>query len=142
MKAIGNARANAIFEHTMFPPWKKPPPTCDRATREKWIQAKYHQKLFLNPARPEQPEKDLYLAAKANDVISILSLIAYGVNVEHLHDHDHCRSALHIAVISGSLLAAELLLLNRANVNTKDSTGSSPLHYVCTIGNIGDLIQY
>ncbi len=54
MIAIGNANANRTFEFKIFPPYSKPSPKCDRETREKWIRAKYKDRLFVDhSSRPD-----------------------------------------------------------------------------------------
>lgn len=46
LRAVGNARANACFEHALLDGWNKPAPAEGRATREKFITAKYVWKGF------------------------------------------------------------------------------------------------
>jgi hypothetical protein len=56
MVAIGNERANKIFEAEIPSTVTKPNPTTDRNTRERFIRLKYEKKAFTpkSLARPEE----------------------------------------------------------------------------------------
>jgi hypothetical protein len=51
MKAMGNKNVNDIFESKITEGWTKPEPSADRATKEKWIKAKYQDRKFVTPAK-------------------------------------------------------------------------------------------
>jgi len=55
---MGNKHANQIWEYNIKPQYRKPLPGDFSTTKEKWIFAKYHEKLFSNP---------LYVKKNGND---------------------------------------------------------------------------
>lgn len=116
MEAVGNAKANKIWEFTVGAHYPKPNPKSSKDMRERWIWAKYHQKIFVNPVVPPDSEKVprtaifityvfklMYNAAKKNDVVTILSLLAQGVDIDCHNKADKSMTPLHAAVQESKL---------------------------------------
>jgi len=135
MGSIGNANANKIFEFVVMSPWQKPNSKSTREVREKWIRAKYEKKLFVNPVIPKDAPSQLHLAAKKNDFLGVLQLLAQGVDVDSPMKTDRNKTVLHTAVAEGSFLCVELLVLNRANIAATDAHGWTAFHYAAENGD-------
>jgi hypothetical protein len=60
VEKIGNADVNSVFEETVPVTAKKPDPSADRESREKWIIDKYvHKKFVKRLPRPAPPSPSL-----------------------------------------------------------------------------------
>ncbi|NWW48389.1 AGAP3 protein, partial [Pedionomus torquatus] len=83
MTAIGNALANAVWEGAVEG-YPKPTPESSREEKERWIRAKYEQKLFLAPL----PQSDIPLgqqllrAVVEDDLRLVVTLLAHGTKEE------------------------------------------------------------
>jgi hypothetical protein len=71
-----------------------------RTVRERWIRAKYEQKLFLSPEKIPDPEKELFVAAKKNEYLRLLELLVRGVGCDFPWEEK--KTALHVAIEQGS----------------------------------------
>jgi len=129
MKAVGNAEVNKIYEGTIVEPFIKLIPSSTRSDREKYIAAKYKEKLFLTKSKlnSEESQKLLRLACEDTDLVEIVRLIAQGANVKHQYKDN--KTLIHFMVESDNLLVIEVLLLNSAKLNSQDNQGKTPLHY-------------
>jgi len=130
---IGNEGVNSIFEHSIPSSWTKPTAKIDRATKEKFIKAKYEQKLFINPEKPLKIRKAFFSAVKRNDVLLTLQLLAQGAEIDSVNRKE--RTALHVSIAKGNLECVELLILNRANTLLVDSKGWTILHHAVAKGD-------
>ena len=158
MSNLGNDTGRAVFEHSLPSTIARPAPTAERAVREKWIRDKYQHTFYVEP-QPEngEPNEVRFLrAVRQSDYAAMLWCIAHKVDI-NFHDPDeNSVSALHIAVLvrsrtcteqwqnSLSVVApadrmsptqnqnapiVELLLLNGADADSRDSDAWTPLHH-------------
>ncbi|XP_034243344.1 arf-GAP with coiled-coil, ANK repeat and PH domain-containing protein 2 isoform X2 [Thrips palmi] len=81
------------------------------------------------------PDMLLYMAAAAHNLPVMCEAFALGANKTWINPKDHNRSPLHQAVLSGSVMACEYLLLNGASINSQDSKGKTPLHLATEQGH-------
>eukprot|EP01137_Pigoraptor_chileana_P029896 Opistho-2@15746 len=152
----GNALLNDVYEHTIVYSIEhtKPLPDATSAERERFIMAKYIDRLFVEPyhqashsvAGPdgwvEFKDSDLddivramgqglYDAAAANDLRSIIRLLALGVEINFsLQDEDAAgKTPLFAAASAGNLPALLILLENGADPCAVDGDGHTPLYY-------------
>ncbi|XP_024144833.1 arf-GAP with GTPase, ANK repeat and PH domain-containing protein 1 isoform X1 [Oryzias melastigma] len=132
MSAIGNEVANSVWEANAQGRMK-PGPDATREERERWIRAKYEQRLFLAPL----PSTDLSLgqqllrATAEEDQRSVVLLLAHGsrqqVN-ETCGDGDG-RNALHLASLKGNVILAQLLIWYGVDLMARDACGNSAMAY-------------
>lgn len=91
-----------------------------REERERWIRAKYEQRLFLAslPCADVSLGQQLLRATADEDLRAVVLLLAHGsrqqVN-ETLGDADG-RNALHLAAHKGNIVITQLLIWVRVNV--------------------------
>lgn len=141
MVAIGNERANAIFEAFIPSDIQKPDPQSDRNYREKYIKQKYVEHRFVkqeeDPSVKDLSEENelLYSLAKSGDVVDVLKSLASGADVNYTNEEDGGKTPLHVATIESNVLVVLLLTQNRANVNAQDQLQKTPLHYAALHGN-------
>jgi len=138
--SIGNVRANQIFEFRVQAPWSKPLAKSDRDSKEKWIRAKYQQKLFIDPSKPVDIESQFYLAATVNDHLKLLRLLMQGADIDFQNRSESNQTALHAALASGSFASVQLLTLNRSNIGIVDVRGRNAFHYAAEYGNPSAII--
>lgn len=138
--AIGNVRANQIWEAGISSQkgWQKPSKSADRKTREDWIKSKYMWKGFLEfndsekeEERIEKFSQDLFEAAARGNVIEAASAIAHGGSVDWANPASNFKTPLHVCALCrrpeksctmwSAIVCAELLLQNRAKMNTLDA---------------------
>ncbi|XP_011163898.2 arf-GAP with coiled-coil, ANK repeat and PH domain-containing protein 2 [Solenopsis invicta] len=81
------------------------------------------------------PEMLLYKAATAHNLPVMCAALAAGADKLWSNVNDKSRSALHQAIISGSVMSCEYLLLNGARINCQDSEGKTPLHLATELGH-------
>ncbi|ELK14361.1 Arf-GAP with GTPase, ANK repeat and PH domain-containing protein 1 [Pteropus alecto] len=113
MSSIGNELANSVWEENSQGR-TKPSVDSTREERERWIRAKYEQKLFLAPLPCTELSLGQHLlrATADEDLRAVILLLAHGsrdeVN-ETCGDVDG-RTALHVACRKGNVVLAQLLL--------------------------------
>ncbi|XP_011152724.1 arf-GAP with coiled-coil, ANK repeat and PH domain-containing protein 2 isoform X2 [Harpegnathos saltator] len=81
------------------------------------------------------PDMLLYKAAAAHNLPVMCAALAAGADKLWSNVHDKSRSALHQAIISGSVMSCEYLLLNGARINSRDADGKTPLYLATELGH-------
>ncbi|XP_012055536.1 PREDICTED: arf-GAP with coiled-coil, ANK repeat and PH domain-containing protein 2 [Atta cephalotes] len=81
------------------------------------------------------PEMLLYKAAAAHNLPVMCAALAAGADKLWSNVNDKSRSSLHQAIISGSVMSCEYLLLNGARINYQDAEGKTPLHLATELGH-------
>ncbi|XP_071557188.1 arf-GAP with coiled-coil, ANK repeat and PH domain-containing protein 2 [Temnothorax nylanderi] len=81
------------------------------------------------------PEMLLYKAAAAHNLPVMCAALAAGADKLWSNVNDKSRSALHQAIISGSVMSCEYLLLNGARINCQDAEGKTPLYLATELGH-------
>ncbi|XP_063703447.1 arf-GAP with coiled-coil, ANK repeat and PH domain-containing protein 2 [Culicoides brevitarsis] len=74
------------------------------------------------------PNYLLYKAALAHNIPVMCQALALGANKNWENSQDFDRTALHQAILSGSLMSCEFLLLNGSNIDAVDRNGETALH--------------
>ncbi|XP_015436858.1 PREDICTED: arf-GAP with coiled-coil, ANK repeat and PH domain-containing protein 2 [Dufourea novaeangliae] len=81
------------------------------------------------------PEMLLYKAAAAHNLPVMCAALAAGADKCWSNVNDRGRNALHQAIISGSVMSCEYLILNGARINCQDSDGKTPLYLATELGH-------
>lgn len=81
------------------------------------------------------PDMLLYKAAVAHNLPVMCAALAVGADKLWTNVNDRGRSALHQAIISGSVMSCEYLLLNGGRINCQDADGKTPLHLATELGH-------
>ncbi|KAK2575979.1 hypothetical protein KPH14_007340 [Odynerus spinipes] len=81
------------------------------------------------------PEMLLYKAAAAHNLPVMCAALASGADKLWANVNDRGRTALHQAIISGSVMSCEYLLLNGARINCQDADGKTPLYMATELGH-------
>ncbi|CAG0902052.1 unnamed protein product [Darwinula stevensoni] len=148
MMALGNRIANSIWESNVQGR-NKPSPNSSRDEKERWIRAKYEEKLFLAPlSTPHVPLGQQILDAVCRGDVRHVALLLSHAEPEHastcVSPRDP-RTPLHIACAMGNLPITQLLLWHGANPSAVDQDGPTCLSYARSSGSseIVDLVlQY
>uniref|UniRef100_A0A336N3D1 CSON010356 protein n=1 Tax=Culicoides sonorensis TaxID=179676 RepID=A0A336N3D1_CULSO len=74
------------------------------------------------------PNYLLYKAALAHNIPVMCQALALKADKNWINVSDFDRTPLHQAILSGSLMACEFLLLNGSNIDTTDRNGETALH--------------
>ncbi|VDM96822.1 unnamed protein product [Thelazia callipaeda] len=136
MEAIGNKKANAVWEHTA-PLGKKPLPGSSREEKERWIKVKYEGKRFLPPILNDQPlGRQLLDAVFNNDLNAVLPVLprCSSPDLRTTVDSSDKRTALHIACSNASAACTQLLVWYNADFRMLDEMGRSALWHARTSG--------
>ncbi|XP_077960016.1 arf-GAP with GTPase, ANK repeat and PH domain-containing protein 1 isoform X3 [Gasterosteus aculeatus] len=132
MSAIGNELANGVWEANAQGRLK-PAPDASREERERWIRAKYEQRLFVAPLPTAELSlgQQLLRATAEEDLRAVVLLLAHGsrqqVN-ETCGDGDG-RNALHLAGRKGNVVLTQLLIWYGVDLMARDAHGNSPMAY-------------
>ncbi|XP_069790484.1 arf-GAP with GTPase, ANK repeat and PH domain-containing protein 1 isoform X2 [Narcine bancroftii] len=132
MSSIGNEMANGIWEgsaqgHT------KPSPDSTREEKERWIRAKYEQKLFLAPLPCSSVPlgQQLLRAVAEENLRAVILLLAHGSKdeVNATYGEGDGRTSLHLACRKGNVVLTQLLIWYGVDVLARDAHGNTPLAY-------------
>ncbi|XP_073488716.1 arf-GAP with GTPase, ANK repeat and PH domain-containing protein 3 isoform X3 [Aquarana catesbeiana] len=138
MMAIGNSLANAVWEHCTEG-YSKPTPESSREEKERWIRAKYEQKLFLCPlpASDVPLGQQLLRAVVEDDLRMVVTLLAHGTKeeVNETYGDGDGRSALHLSAAMANVVCTQLLIWYGVDVKCCDARSLTPLSYARRAGS-------
>lgn len=75
----------------------------------------------------------LYKAAFAHNLPVMCEALALGADKNWININNHCRSPIHQAILSGSVMSCAFLITNGVKLNAQDNKGLTPLH-LATLG--------
>ncbi|XP_062848772.1 arf-GAP with GTPase, ANK repeat and PH domain-containing protein 3 isoform X2 [Trichomycterus rosablanca] len=132
MTAIGNAMANSVWEGALEG-YTKPGVDCSREEKERWIRAKYEQKLFLLglPQSDVPLGQQLLRAVVEDDLRMVVLLLAHGTKdeVNETYGDGDGRTALHLSCAMANVVITQLLIWYGVDVKSRDARGQTPLSY-------------
>uniref|UniRef100_A0A671X4N8 ArfGAP with GTPase domain, ankyrin repeat and PH domain 1 n=1 Tax=Sparus aurata TaxID=8175 RepID=A0A671X4N8_SPAAU len=118
MTAIGNELANSVWEANTQG-HLKPGPDASREERERWIRAKYEQRLFVAslPGADLSLGQQLLRATAEEDLRLVVLLLAHGgrQQVNETCGEGDGRNALHLASRKGNVVITQLLIWVRSS---------------------------
>ncbi|XP_041698277.1 arf-GAP with GTPase, ANK repeat and PH domain-containing protein 3 [Coregonus clupeaformis] len=130
LMAIGNTMANSVWEGGLEG-YTKVGADSTREERERWIRAKYEQKLFLVgvPQSDVPLGQQLLRAVVEDDLRLVVLLLAHGTKeeVNETYGDGDGRTALHLSCAMANVVITQLLIWYGVDVKSRDARGQTPL---------------